>query len=96
MYLVIPFTVTVDVDWQFAPLFIRNLETSLWRFYVLTANAGRIARVEAEKEAAGSGINPSSLVRLTIRGVALDFTPMTERDRILAAAPPPAAKPPGK
>ena len=32
MYLVIPFTVTVDLDWQLAPLFVRNLETSYWRY----------------------------------------------------------------
>ena len=96
MYLVIPFTVMVDVDWQYAPLLIRNLETSPWRFYVLTVNAGRLSHAEAENEARGSGINASSLVRMTIRGVALDFTPMTERDRILAATPPPPAKPPGK
>jgi len=92
-YLIIPFILTVDVDWQYAPLLIRNLETSTWPFYVLTVDATRLARAEAEREAVGAGINPSSLVRMTIHAEALDFTPLKEKiPAITAPAPPKLGK----
>jgi hypothetical protein len=82
-YVVIPFTLTVDMDWRFAPLLIRNLETSPWPFYVVTLDAVRPPRAEGDKVLANAP--QSSLVRLTIHAVAPDFTPMTKR----VAAPPP-------
>ena len=86
-YLVIPFTLTVDMDWRFVPLLIRNLETSPWSFYVVTLDATRVPRVQAEKEAGEAGIGTtSSLVRLTLHAQALDFTPMGIK---IAAAPGP-------
>ena len=75
-YMVIPFTLTVDMDWRFAPLLIRNLETSPWALYVVTVDGTRVLRVQAEKEAGEAGIGISSLVRLTFHAEALDFTPM--------------------
>jgi hypothetical protein len=84
-YLVIPFVLTVDMDWRFVPLLIRNMETSPWPFYVVTLNAARPGEVDKSSASAGRG----SQVRITIHSAALDFTPLKYR----AGGPAAPAKP---
>ncbi len=86
-YLIIPVTLTVDMDWRYVPHLIRNLETAPWPCYVTRVEAKRLPPAETEKLSASSGISASSLVRLTVYGAALDFTPM--KSKIMPSAPAP-------